>query len=294
MTTILRWPFSRLIWLGPSVAVDVGERRKRHPGAAGGGDHGAGGWRPGPRGRPRGSAPRGRRRRPSSTCETTRPVERRLEGLARRRGPRPCARARAVEADGWRRAGSPAPRRRGRPRRARRPSLGPHQLGEAAQLEQVGPKILTAMLARVPESMWSMRCEIGWPMTTLVPGIFANSSAERGEQVGLAAVLHLEADLDLGGVDALGVLVELGAAGAAGGATSGCASRIFSTMPPSAKDCSSEVPGSVTAATVSVPSLNSGRKVRPGESSPHRLRRPPRASRDPQRPRGSARARTRS
>ena len=26
------------------------------------------------------------------------------------------------------------------------------------------------MFARVPESMWSMRCEIGWPIVTLVPG----------------------------------------------------------------------------------------------------------------------------
>ena len=32
------------------------------------------------------------------------------------------------------------------------------------------PKILTAMFARVPESMWSMRCEIGWPIVTFVPG----------------------------------------------------------------------------------------------------------------------------
>ena len=51
------------------------------------------------------------------------------------------------------------------------------------------PKILTATLAREPESMWSMRCEIGWPMVTLVPGASASrsrissSTASRGRPV---------------------------------------------------------------------------------------------------------------
>ena len=32
------------------------------------------------------------------------------------------------------------------------------------------PTILTAMFARVPDSMWSMRCEIGWPMVDVRAG----------------------------------------------------------------------------------------------------------------------------
>ena len=33
------------------------------------------------------------------------------------------------------------------------------------------------MLARVPESMWSIRCEIGWPIVTFVPGSVAELRA---------------------------------------------------------------------------------------------------------------------
>ena len=71
------------------------------------------------------------------------------------------------------------------------------------------------MFARVPDSMWSMRCEIGCPIVTFVPGSVENprrssaSSSSRG-RVGLA-----QADVDFGGFDALHVLVELGAAGSA-------------------------------------------------------------------------------
>ena len=51
------------------------------------------------------------------------------------------------------------------------------------------PNTLTAMLARVPDSMWSIRCEIGCPIVTLVPGSVENSrrnaasSSSRGRPV---------------------------------------------------------------------------------------------------------------
>ena len=70
------------------------------------------------------------------------------------------------------------------------------------------------MLARVPDSMWSMRCEIGWPIVTFVPGSSdtfcrsSSSTASRGRS------FIDEPHVDLGRLDALHVLVELGAAGA--------------------------------------------------------------------------------
>ena len=39
-----------------------------------------------------------------------------------------------------------------------------------ADVLRSSPKILTAMFARVPESMWSMRWEMGCPTVTFVPG----------------------------------------------------------------------------------------------------------------------------
>ena len=102
------------------------------------------------------------------------------------------------EIDDARHAGSSASRTRSPSRR----SVG-----------RSSPKTLTAMFARVPDSMWSMRCEIGWPIVTFVPGSVekprrsAASSSARGRS-GVA-----QADVDLRRLDALHVLVELGAAG---------------------------------------------------------------------------------
>ena len=78
------------------------------------------------------------------------------------------------------------------------------------------PKIFTAMFARVPDSMWSMRCEIGWPIVTFVPGssdTFWRNLLEHGLS---RTLLHRQAHVDLRGLDALHVLVELRAPGAPG------------------------------------------------------------------------------
>ena len=78
------------------------------------------------------------------------------------------------------------------------------------------PTILTAMFARVPDSMWSMRCEIGCPMATFVPGSPAKLAPQLRQQL-LARPLRLaQADVDFRRLDALHVLVELGAARAPG------------------------------------------------------------------------------
>ena len=59
-------------------------------------------------------------------------------------------------------------------------------LASCRSVGRSSPKILTAMLARVPDSMWSMRCEIGCPIVTFVPGSSdtfcrsSSSTASRG------------------------------------------------------------------------------------------------------------------
>ena len=79
------------------------------------------------------------------------------------------------------------------------------------------PKTLTAMLARVPDSMWSIRCEIGCPIVTFVPGSVENCRRSSASSSCARAAGLAQADVDLGGLDALHVLVVLGAAGPARG-----------------------------------------------------------------------------
>src|SRR6266511_4639200 len=78
------------------------------------------------------------------------------------------------------------------------------------------PNTFTATLARVPDNMWSMRCEIGWPIVTFRPGMPAKSRRSVAE-LPLRAVLHPEPDVDLRRVHVLRVLVELRPPGPPGG-----------------------------------------------------------------------------
>ena len=73
-----------------------------------------------------------------------------------------------------------------------------------------------------------------------------------------------EVDVELAEVHAFGMLVELGAAGAAADAISprAPARRCCSAMKPSRCDSASEMPGLYWTVTSSVPSLNGGRKLR--------------------------------
>ena len=98
-----------------------------------------------------------------------------------------------------------------------------------------GPKILTARFVLLPEIMWSMRWLIGCPKRDRDAGDGRHRPAHLGEQLLLAAVPGRKHDLHLGGVDALDVLVLLGAAGAAAGRDDlGNASSASSTSRPSA------------------------------------------------------------
>ena len=93
--------------------------------------------------------------------------------------------------------------------------LLPELLGKRARcVSRSSPKILSAICARTPDSMWSSRCEIGWPM------LVVTGSTERRLRISLmisffGRPLGVEIDVDLGGMDAFGMLVEFGAAGAA-------------------------------------------------------------------------------
>ena len=73
----------------------------------------------------------------------------------------------------------PAARRRGR----RCPGSSPWPAGSPRRStrswERSSPKSLTAMFARVPESMWSIRCEIGPPIWMTMPGDRREVRAER-------------------------------------------------------------------------------------------------------------------
>ena len=73
---------------------------------------------------------------------------------------------------------------------------------------------MSAICARTPESMWSSRCEIGWP-TLIETGSTDEPGADVGDDLVLGAAAGLQIDVDLGGMHAFGMLVEFGAAGAA-------------------------------------------------------------------------------
>jgi hypothetical protein len=74
--------------------------------------------------------------------------------------------------------------------------------------------MLIAMLARVPESMWSMRWPIGWPIVICVPGTAASAARSSSSTV-VVVILEVQPHVDLGRVRALRVLVQLRAARAA-------------------------------------------------------------------------------
>jgi len=61
-----------------------------------------------------------------------------------------------------------------------------------------------------------MRWPMGWPMVTLVPGMTESEHRSSSKNFSLFAV-QLEAHIKLGRIDALRVLVKLGATGAARG-----------------------------------------------------------------------------
>ena len=94
--------------------------------------------------------------------------------------------------------------------------------------------------------------------------------ADIGDDRVLAAPASLQVDFDFGGVDAFGMLVELGAAGAPAdgfdlGHVRGCS---FSAIRPTRFDSASEMPGLNSMLIVKVPSLKGGRNARGSSAAP--------------------------
>ena len=125
------------------------------------------------------------------------------------------------------------------------------------------PKILSAICARTPESMWSRRCEIGWPTLT-VGRQHGEARADVGDDLLAAAARPLQVDVDLGRVHAFGMLVELGAAGAAADGASPPAPAGSGARRSGRRDWirPARCPAAAACEIVSVPSLKGGRKER--------------------------------
>ena len=126
------------------------------------------------------------------------------------------------------------------------------------------PKIFTATLARVPDSMWSMRCEIGCPTWTLVPGIKAARSRtsatiaalERSLKSSPTSISDDSTPCKCSSDSARPVRRPVET-------TPGVPSKILSSAVPRRSESPKLVPGTVTAVIVRLPSFNSGKNVRP-------------------------------
>ena len=142
-----------------------------------------------------------------------------------------------------------------------------------------GPKSLMATAARVPESMWSMRCEIGWPICTAIPGILAKSLRRAASN---SALVRLGSPFSSGLSMSMETSISAPSTPMAcsdssarpccrpTATTSGCDNKTSSIWRPSWFDSSKFVPGRVLAPSVSEPSLNSGRKLRPMYGMKHK------------------------
>ena len=126
------------------------------------------------------------------------------------------------------------------------------------------PKSLMAMLAFVPESMASIRCEMGWPTSTVSPfrspsrwrTSARNSSRERLSSTNGASSSDAFTPRACSSSSARPVL-------RATVCISGISRRISSTIRPMRSDSSSDTPGIVATLMVSEPSLKGGRKLLP-------------------------------
>ena len=100
-----------------------------------------------------------------------------------------------------------ASRPAGRPARECPTGAGACPLRWCAGASRSSPNIFSAISARTPESIWSSRCEIGWPTLTDTGSIESRSRrSARISAFGRPPVADV--DLDFRGVNALGMLVE--------------------------------------------------------------------------------------
>ena len=161
-------------------------------------------------------------------------------------------------------------RRRGRRRPAPAPSRPAPGWPAGAAAGRSSPKILTAMLARVPDSMWSMRCEIGWPIVTFVPGQQRHllSQSPRAPLRAAGPVISSRTSISADSTPCTCSSSSALPVRRAVDVTSGTLSSSRSRALPSAFESARLVPGIVTALTVRAPSLNSGRNDRPAAAMP--------------------------
>ena len=94
-----------------------------------------------------------------------------------------------------------------------RRELAAQLFGLARMVSRSSPKIFSAISERMPDSMWSSRCEIGWPILTDSGSTESRARISATISV-FGRVRRLQIDFEFGDVDALGMLVEFGAAGA--------------------------------------------------------------------------------
>ena len=175
-TTMRRRPFSRRIWFGPVGLLDVGDLPRRNPAARRFDQEIA---------EPlRGAQPV---RQPHHHVEAAVAVDdardhapvgepaellddgRRLHAVERG--------AAVIDADFELRDAAPAFRPAGRQGPGSSQAAAAGLRPGARSVSRSSPKILTAISARTPDSMWSSRCEIGWP--TLTDDAAARRAARR-------------------------------------------------------------------------------------------------------------------
>ena len=126
------------------------------------------------------------------------------------------------------------------------------------------PKIFTAICARMPEVIKSIRCEIGCPILIMTPGIepsfsriFATiSSLCRSEDLSVTSSSVVFTPSACSSSSARPVLRPVCV-------TSGISCMRFSARIPRRFDSSKDVPGGNVTLIVKLPSLNSGRNSRP-------------------------------
>ena len=132
----------------------------------------------------------------------------------------------------------------------------------ARRVSRSSPKILSAISARTPESMWSSRCEIGWPTLTLTgstarrPRMSVTSSG-LGRDPGFRSISRSEewTPSACSSSSARPVRRPMD--------FTSCISRSSrSATSPIRLLSASEMPGLKVMLTVNEPSLNGGRKVR--------------------------------
>ena len=133
---------------------------------------------------------------------------------------------------------------------------------------RLSPNTLIAILARVPDSIASIRWVIGAPTSTFMPGMASSlwrtsantSSLLRSVRVNGASISVSLTPKACSSSSARPVFLPTVF-------ISGIDSNCFSTLLPMRSDSARDMPGNVLTLMVNEPSLNGGRKLRPNEAN---------------------------